>query len=122
MRIAALFCLCFAVPYGLGAAECNSVLQVIKVKDRLVIKNTSENPIVAYSINSRESRSQDGSPTRTFEGAFGGEDSLGSGQSMEIGKADIAPTELSVDYVRFADGSQCGMAPSEQDKRSTPPR
>ena len=50
------------------------------------------------------SKSQDRSPTRTYSGSFSGEDSLGPGQSMEIGKADAASKELSVDYVRLGDG------------------
>ncbi len=113
MQTAALLCLSFGLSFAASAAECDSAIQIIEEKGQLIIKNVSGKPIVAYVFTSVNSKSQDGSPTRTFSGTFGGGDSLGLGQSMEIGKAEMAPKELSVDYVRFADGWRCGEAPPE---------
>ena len=112
MRIAALLCLIFALPFTSSAAECDSTVQIIEAGGQLVIKNVSGKLIVGYFLTNAQSKSQE-SATRTYSGKFSGEDSLGAGQSMEIGKADIASKELSVDYVRFADGWQCGDAPPE---------
>ena len=83
---------------------------------QLIIKNISGKPIVAYVLTSIN-KSQDGSSTRTYSGKFSGEDSLGPGQSMEIGKADAAPKELSVDYVLLADGWRCGEAPARSSQQ-----
>ncbi len=113
MRIAALLCLSFALSFALSAAECNSAIQIIEKKGQLIIKNISGKPIVAYVLTSVNSKSQDGSPTRTYSGSFSGEDSLGAGQSMELGEADAASKELSVDYVRFANDWRCGEKPPE---------
>ena len=112
MRIAELLCLAFALPFVLSAAECDFAIRIIedKNKGQMVIKNISDRSIVDYVLTSVNSKSQDGSPTRTYSGSFSGEDSLASGQSMEIGKADTASKELSVDYVRFGDGRRCGEA------------
>ena len=111
MRIAALLCLSFAFPFALSAAECDSAIQIIEKKGQLIIKNISGNPIVAYVLTSVNSKSQDGSPTRTYTGSFSGDSKpLGPGQSMELGKADTASKELSVDYVRFANDWRCGEA------------
>ena len=113
MRIVSLLCLSFSLSFALSAAECDSAIQVNEKKGQLLIKNISGKPIVGYVLTRVNSKSQHGSRTRTYSGTFGGEDSLGPGQSMEIGKADAAPKELSVDYVRLADGWRCGEAPSE---------
>ena len=113
MRIAVLLCLSFGLSFAASVAECDSAIQIIEKKGQLIIKNISGKPIVAYALTSGNSKSQDGSPTRTSSGTFGGGDSLRPGRSMEIGKADIAPKELSVDYVRFADGWRCGEVPLE---------
>ncbi len=110
MRIAALLCLSFALSFALSAAECDSAIQIIEKKGQLIIKNISGKPIVGYVLTRVNSKSQHGSRTRTYSGTFGGEDSLGPGQSMEIGKADAASKELSVDYVRLGDGWPCGEA------------
>ena len=112
MRIAVFLYLFIALSFASSAAECDSAVQIIEEKGQLVIKNVSGKPIVGYFLSSVKSESQ-GSATRTYSGRFSGEDSLGPGQSMEIGKADIASKELSVDYVRFVDGWQCGEVPPE---------
>ena len=107
MRVAAVFCLCFTLSYASSATECDSALQIIEAKGQLIIKNTSDKPIIAYVLTNVKTKSQDRAPTRTYDGTFSDKDLLAPGQSMEIGKADIAPKDLSIDYVRFAGGWQC---------------
>ena len=87
-------------------------MRIVEGKGQLIIRNISGKPIVGYFLTNAQSKAQE-SATRTYSGRFTGEDSLGPGQSMEIGKADITSKELSVDYVRFADGWQCGEVPPE---------
>ena len=115
MRVAVLLCLTFGLSFVLSATECDFVIQITEdnKKGQMVIKNISDRPIVAYVLTSVNSKSQDGSPTRSYYGSFSGEDSLGPGQSMEIGKADAASKELSVDYVRLGDGWRWGEATPE---------
>ena len=72
MRTAALLCLSFGLSFAASAAECDSAIKIIEEKGQLIIKNISGKPIVAYVFTSVNSKSQDGSPTRTFSGTFGG--------------------------------------------------
>ena len=117
MRIVILVCLSFAVsfgalPFALSAAECDSAVQIKERNSQLVIKNISGEPIVAYVLTSH-SKSRDGSATRTYSGTFSGEDSMAPGHSLELGEADSASKELSVQYVRLANDWRCGEAPPE---------
>ncbi len=110
MRIALLLCFCLAAAISLPGADCDSALQVHEKKGRLLVKNTSGQPITAYSVNSK---SRDGAVNRRYYGAYSGGDSLGPGRSIELGKADVAAESLEVVYVRLADGWRCGEAPPE---------
>lgn len=107
MRMATFLCLSFALSTMQVTAECDSAIQIIEGESQLIIKNISGKPIVAYALSS-VTKSKDGSPIRTYSGIYSGADSLGPGQSLEIGKAGIAPRDLSVDHVRLSDGWRCG--------------
>jgi hypothetical protein len=113
MRLAILISLCCAVPCFSQGAACDSAAQIIEANGQLMIRNISDKSIVDYFIAETSSKSQGGKSTRTYRGTFTEGDSLGPGRSLEIGRADMAAAELSVDYVRFADRWQCGEAPPE---------
>jgi len=110
VRIALLLCFCLASAISLPGADCDSALRIREKKGQLLVKNTSGQPITAYSVNAK---SQNGTVTRTYYGAYSGGDSLGPGRSIELGKADAAAQNLVVGYVRLADGWRCGEAPPE---------
>ncbi len=115
MKIAVLVLLGFSLSLVVSAAECDSAIQISEDKshDRTVMKNVSDQAIVAYILRGGKSNSQRGVPTRTHSGSFSGEDSLGVGESMELGGVEVASQGLSVEYVRFTDGWHCGNAPPE---------
>ena len=99
----------------LRGAECDpTTVRTAAAKDQLTIFNNSSKSVVAYVLATAESKSKDGSPIRTYSGVFTGPDSLAPGSSMEVGQADSR--RISVDYIRFADGSTCGNAVAEQAK------
>lgn len=110
MRIALFLCFCLASAISLPGADCDSALRIREKKGQLLVKNTSGQPITAYSVNAK---SQNGTVTRTYYGAYSGGDSLGPGWSIELGKADAAAQNRVVGYVRLADGWRCGEAPPE---------
>ena len=109
MRLAVFLCLCCALPGFSQEAACDSAAQIIDANGQLMIRNVSDTSILAYFIASHDRE-------RTYRGTFTEGDSLGSSQSLEIGRADVAASELS-DYVRLADRWQCGEAPP-QDRAS----
>ena len=80
----------------------------------IVVKNTSRSPIVAYVI-AGGGRSTDGSPTKVYSGVYSGRDALQPGKSvqLDIRQGAVSPLNLTVDYVRLADGSTCGKATTE---------
>ena len=116
MRTSTLLCLTLLVSVmALPGAECDSTtVWTATAKDQLTIFNNSSKSIVAYVLATAESKSKDGSPIRTYSGVFTGPDSLAPGSTMDVGKADSR--SISVDYIRFADGSTCGNAVTEQAK------
>jgi hypothetical protein len=111
MKRPLIFFLFLTVSLAPLAGECDSSIQIIEEKDQVMIKNVSDRPIRAYFIASKNSTATDGSETRTYSGRYSGKDSLDAGQSIEIGKPDVTSKELSVRYVRFADGWRCGEPP-----------
>ena len=115
MKMTVLVLLGFSLSLVVSAAECDSTIQISEDKshDRTVIKNVSGQAIVAYVLRGGKSNSQRGVTTRTYSGSFSGEDSLGVGESMELGGVEVASQVLSVEYVRFADGWHCGNVPPE---------
>jgi hypothetical protein len=109
--------LCFALlgsAVTLLGAECDSTsIRFVTAKDQLTIFNDSGKSIVAYVLASTEPKSKDGSPARTYSGVFTGQKTLAPGSSIEVGQGSRSVT---VDYIRFADGSTCGNAITEQAK------
>lgn len=110
MRLAVLVFLC-TWPCFSQDAECTSAIQVIEANGQLTARNTSDEPITAYRIT--RLRSRDRKEMGTYGGSFSDRDDLAPGQSLVIGRASPAAAEYSVDYVRLANGWQCGEAPVE---------
>lgn len=106
MRLAILLFLCTLPCFAQGSG-CGSAIQIIEDSDRLLIKNISDQPLTAYRITKINLR--DRKQVRTYEGNFTGGDQLRPGQTMEVGEAE-RPLQLLVDYVRLANGWQCGNA------------
>jgi hypothetical protein len=101
----------------LCGAECDSTAVAITTADGvLTITNNSSKPMVAYVLADAASKSNDGSPVRTYSAVFTGKDSLAPGKSMDVGKLDSRPAAIFVDYIRFADGSTCGNTTTQQGK------
>jgi len=82
----------------------------------MFIKNISEKPIVAYVVTNGTDAA--GNPVHSFYGVFTAGDSLHSNASMELGSLSSTDkvAKLVIDYVRFADGTSCGAASTQQAK------
>ena len=102
------------------AGDCESTIQIQQEmrggKNQVFIKNISEKPIVAYVVTNGTDAA--GNPVRSFYGVFTAGDSLHSNASMELGSLSSTDKEakLVIDYVRFADGTSCGAASTQQAK------
>lgn len=108
IKITALVSLTLSLPLVLSAAECDSILQISDDESQCqtVIENVSARVIVAYVPDGAKPNagSETSTHTRTYTGSFSVEDSLDVRESMEIGDSETGSPELSVAYVRFADG------------------
>jgi hypothetical protein len=120
MRLATLLFVC-TLPCLSQGTECSAALQIIEANGQLVVKNISDEPITAYRIT--KVRSRDRKQLGTYGGTYTEGDQLRPGQTIEIGKADPV-SQFLVDYVRLADGWQCGeilveVQPNEGDPWSS---
>ncbi len=102
------------------AGDCESTIQIQQEmrggKNQLFIKNISEKPIVAYVVTNGTDAA--GNPVRSFYGVFTAGDSFHANASMELGSLSSSDKEakLVIDYVRFADGTSCGAASTQEAK------
>ena len=104
MRLATLLFVC-TLPCLAQRNECGSSIQIIEANGQLLVKNISDQPITAYRIT--RVRPRDRKQLGTYGGTYTEGDQLRPGQTIEIGKADPV-SQFLVDYVRLADGWQCG--------------
>jgi hypothetical protein len=112
--IASAFVLFFAI--GVSAAPDSPFLRINKTnkngKIELVVKNVSHKPIVAYVVivESANNRS-------VFHGVYTDKDSLAAGKTAILGQvASTDQINVSVDYVRLADGTAWGPAATDDAK------
>lgn len=87
-------------------------------KVHVVGKNTSRIPLVAYVVIAER-----GSTRIVWHGNYNGGDALGIQKTVDVGEVaegwDAAPMRVSVDYVRFADGTAWGDATTDEAKGIT---
>lgn len=104
---------------GLAGASDNPYfrLKQTSTKDKVQFTgmNTSSTSIVAYVVVLERAHQR-----VVWQGVYTDGDQLGAGKSIEVGEA-VAGTgsdeaKVSVDYIRFADGTAWGDATSDQAK------
>jgi hypothetical protein len=107
-----LFSLALVLPSP--AAQCSAtVVSVSANNGQLALVNTSGKTIVHYVLVDPTQHSHDGSP-RLYTGAFSPDQGIQTGKSFSFGSG--SPDQITIDYVRFADGSSCGNGTTKEAK------
>ena len=98
----------------LNAAPCDaSVVSVSGTNGQLALLNTSGKTIVNYVLLDSTQHAADGTP-RMYTGRFSADQGVKTGQSITFGSG--SPGQITIDYVRFADGSGCGNGTTKEAK------
>jgi len=108
------FLLFFAI--GVSAAPNGPFLRINKInkdgKVELAVKNVSHKPIVAYVVIVKSANNRS-----VFHGVYTDKDSLAAGKTATLGEVKSTDQiNVSVDYVRLADGTAWGPAATDDAK------
>jgi hypothetical protein len=98
----------------LSAGQCNpSVVAISANNGALALVNTSGKTIVNYVLVDSSQRAADGK-ARIYTGKFSSSEGLQTGKSISFGSG--TPSQITIDYVRFSDGSSCGNGTTREAK------
>jgi hypothetical protein len=120
------YALCLLVFAGIGfcfsGSDTNQYLKLSEFrgngKTRLVARNTSGRPVVAFVVAAVHRKTGQEDTTSVYSAVYSGKDNLASGKSINVGEWDTheTPPNVFVDYVRLADGTTWRNSVTEQGK------
>jgi hypothetical protein len=102
-----------AVASTLFAAQCDPSVVTVSGNAPLAMVNNSGKTIVNYVLVDSSQRTADGKP-RIYTGKFASSEGVQTGKSISFGSG--SPSQITIDYVRFADGSSCGNGTTREAK------
>jgi hypothetical protein len=112
-HICTLFLLSASVS-TLSASQCNPTVVAVSANNgALALVNTSGKTIVNYVLVDSTQRTANGTP-RIYTGNFSRDQGVQTGKSISFGSG--TPSQITIDYVRFADGSSCGNGTTREAK------
>jgi len=101
---------------ALSAAQCSPNVVAVSGggnNGALALVNTSGKTIVNYVLLDSGQRAADGT-ARTYTGKFVSNEGVQTGKSISFGSG--SPSQITIDYVRFADGTSCGNGTTKEAK------